>query len=147
VLLLCLARGTAAQGPAGHEFGIQTVSALADPVFVGGGISFGLRPEGRTRLLSTVSVGSRSGRFAARGELLLQYLIDPARWRGWGLYGLGGIAGVTGRSGAGYVVLGIGVETAPGGKSGWMVEGGVGGGVRVALGWRRRWLHRPQRMP
>jgi hypothetical protein len=56
------------------------------------------------------------------------------------MYGLGGVAGQVGRGSQGYVVLGLGLERAPGGRSGWALEAGVGGGVRVTVGWRWRWL-------
>ena len=146
-MLQGLARNAVAQGPTGLEFGVQALATLADPSFAGGGISFSVRPEDRTRFAAAITPGARDRRFALRGDLLLEYMLDPARFRGVGVYGLGGVAGVTGRSGAGYIVLGIGVESAPGGSSGWAAEVGMGGGVRFTLGWRRRWLHRPGRMP
>ena len=42
-------------------------------------------------------------------------------------------------------VLGLGIETRPGARVGLALEAGIGGGVRVAVGLRRRWLHRPGR--
>ncbi len=38
----------------------------------------------------------------------------------------------------GYIVLTLGVESRPGSGGGWFVEGGVGGGVRLAGGYRWR---------
>jgi hypothetical protein len=38
-----------------------------------------------------------------------------------------------------YVLLVIGLETAPGARRGWFAEVGIGGGVRVAAGYRIRW--------
>ncbi|HSB55661.1 MAG TPA: hypothetical protein VLD58_14975, partial [Gemmatimonadales bacterium] len=78
-------------------------------------------------------------RLAGRGELLAQFLLSPGRTRGAGLYGLGGVAGQAGRRDRGFLVLGLGLEGAPGGASGWFAEAGVGGGARVAAGWRWRW--------
>ena len=46
----------------------------------------------------------------------------------------------------GYLVLTVGLENALPRRSGWAVEAGVGGGVRVLLGYRWRWL-RPPRPP
>jgi hypothetical protein len=58
---------------------------------------------------------------------------------------LAGIAGAAGRTDAGYLLLGLGVEAAPGGRHGWWLEAGAGGGVRIALGWRWRSLGREPR--
>ena len=54
------------------------------------------------------------------------------------MYLAGGIAGVGGPEDEGYLVLAIGIEHRPGARSGWFVEGGVGGGARVAAGYRWR---------
>ena len=43
----------------------------------------------------------------------------------------------------GYLLLTLGVESRPGGRAGWFAEAGVGGGARVALGYRQRWQRRP----
>jgi hypothetical protein len=40
----------------------------------------------------------------------------------------------------GYLVLTLGLEASPGGRTGWFLEAGVGGGARIAAGWRRRWF-------
>lgn len=147
LLLLALPSPGAAQEPTGQELGVQALTTIADPSFGGGGISYALRPGGRIRLAAVAAPGVRDGEFAMRGELSVHFMLDPARRSGTGVYGFGGIAGVFGRHDAGYLQLGLGVETRPGGASGWMLEAGVGGGLRVAVGWRRRWLHRPGRMP
>jgi len=131
-----------AQLPTGHEIGVQALATFAAPSFAGGGLSYGVRPGGRPRLVGLVSAGARDGSLAGRGELVVQYLLAPDRRRGVGFYGVGGIGGVTGPGSSGYLVVGLGVESAPGGRSGWMLEGGVGGGVRLSVGWRHRWLHR-----
>jgi hypothetical protein len=142
VLMGGCASAAAGQMPVGREVGIQAFATLAAPSFAGGALSVAWRPGGRTRLALLAAAGARDGSLAARGEALLHYLIAPNRRRGLGFYGLGGLAGVTGRGDAAYLVLGLGVESAPGGRSGWMLEGGVGGGVRLSAGWRYRWLHR-----
>ena len=131
-----------AQLPTGYEIGVQALATFAAPSFAGGAVSYGVRPGGRSRLVGLVSAGTRDGSLAGRGELVLQYLLAPDRRRGVGFYGSGGIGGVTGRQGSGYLVIGLGLEWAPGGRSGWMLEGGVGGGLRLSVGWRLRWLHR-----
>ena len=40
----------------------------------------------------------------------------------------------------GYLVVAIGLEGRPGARAGWFVEAGVGGGARLALGYRWRQL-------
>jgi hypothetical protein len=131
-----------AQLPTGHEIGAQALATFAAPSFAGGGLSYGLRLGGRPRLVGLVAAGGRDGSLAGRGELAVQYLLAPDRRRGVGFYGVGGIGGVTGPGSSGYLVVGLGVESAPGGRSGWMLEAGVGGGLRLSVGWRHRWLHR-----
>lgn len=142
ILVGCLVSAAAGQTPAGHEAGVQGLATFAAPSFVGGAVSIGWRPGGRTRVVALAAGGARDASFTGRGELVLHYLLAPDRRRGLGFYGLGGIAGVSGRGSSGYLVAGVGVESAPGGRSGWMLEGGVGGGFRLSIGWRRRWLHR-----
>jgi hypothetical protein len=141
-LMGCLISAAAGQAPAGHEAGVQGLATFAAPSFAGGGVSYGWRLGGRTRVVALAAGGSRDASFTGRGELVLQYLLAPDRRRGLGFYGLGGIAGVTGRVSSGYLVAGVGMESAPGGGSGWLLECGVGGGFRLTIGWRRRWLHR-----
>jgi len=47
-------------------------------------------------------------------------------------------AGAATTHGAGYLTALVGVEDAPGRTAGWYAEVGLGGGVRVAAGWRWR---------
>lgn len=131
-----------AQEPRGFEAGIETVVTLADPVFASGGASLGLRPGGGTRVVLNVLPGVERGRIAARGELLAQLMLAPAQPRGIGFYGLAGIAGQAGPRDAGWLVLGLGMEGAPAAGSGWHLEAGIGGGVRISAGWRWRRLRR-----
>jgi hypothetical protein len=147
LLLLGFASPALAQEPTGHELGLQALTTIADPTFGGAGVSYALRFGGRMRLTAAAVPGSSDGDLAMRGELALHFLLDPSRRSGAGVYGIGGIAGIFGRQDAGYLMLGLGVETRPGGSSGWMIEAGVAGGFRLAIGWRRRWLHWPGRMP
>ena len=121
-----------------REFGVQAVATFSDPVL---GVLAGygaLRTLGRTRLSLSLGAGSSDGRLAVRGELLGHFLLSPAARRKPGFYLAGGIAGVGGTVDRGYLVLTAGVEQSPGGASGWAVEAGVGGGVRVSLGYRWR---------
>lgn len=133
--------GAVAQQPAPirRELGLQALATIADPALAGGGLYAALRPGGNARLALTLTAGGRDHRLAGRGELLAHFLLNPNRTHGLGLYGLGGLAGVLQSGTRGYLVLGVGVETASGRRSGWAVEAGVGGGVRLTAGWRRRW--------
>ncbi len=138
-LLALLAAPLAAQGPRGVELGVTGVAAGADPAWAGGGLSLGLRPGGRVRLVLAALAGDAAG-LTGRGELTGQYLLWPGRLTGVGAYAFGGVAGQAGARDAGYVVLGLGLEGRPGAASGWHLEAGIGGGARVAVGWRWRRL-------
>jgi hypothetical protein len=136
----CLSTRGVAQEPHGLEAGLELSTTLASPVFAGAGLSVGIRPGGGTRIVATAMPGVERRRLAGRGELLGQFMLMPARVRGVGFYGLAGVAGQVGRRDAGWLVLGLGMEGAPGGRSGWHLEAGIGGGMRIAVGWRWRWL-------
>jgi hypothetical protein len=132
-----------AQGPAGVEAGIQGLILSQRPVWWGGALVGGYRPGGKARLSVTLGAGRTDSRWSARGELLAHLLLSPARRSGAGVYGFGGIAGTAGPRDQGYLVLGLGVERAPALGSGWMLEAGVGGGLRLAAGWRWRRFRAP----
>ncbi|MEO8636518.1 MAG: hypothetical protein ABI587_14680 [Gemmatimonadales bacterium] len=131
-----------AQSLSGWEAGIAGVGAAARPVFAGGGPTLAWRPDDRVRLFATALFGRQGGGTIGRGELGLNYMLEPARLHGVGVYGIAGMAGTTGAHRNGYLLLGLGAESAPGTGQGWLVEGGVGGGVRIAVGYRWRWLRR-----
>jgi hypothetical protein len=97
-----------------------------------------LQTTGRTRLSLGFGAGVSDGELAVRGELLGHFLLSPEEHRKAGFYVAGGVAGVEGPVGRGYLVLTLGLEQAPGRRSGWAVELGAGGGVRVAAGYRWR---------
>jgi len=80
------------------------------------------------------------GNGVGRAELVGQFLLNP-RTTQLGGYAGGGLAGVF-ANGAdnGYLVLMVGIESRPGGRGGWFVEAGVGGGARFAAGYRWRKL-------
>lgn len=143
VFLACLTgvlpREAAAQH--GWELGVQAIGTFADFDFAGGGIWGGWRPGGGTRIGVSLMPGAIDGEFTGRGELTAQFLLNPASPRR-GLYAGGGLAGLAGAKDEGYLLLLLGYESKPGGKSGWVIEGGIGGGVRVLLGYRWRRLRR-----
>jgi hypothetical protein len=133
-----------AQSDRGLEAGVHGLALIQDPAWLGGGVYAAWRPGGKARLALTLNAGSVDQRFSGRGELLAHFVLTPEKTSGAGLYGLGGIAGVTGPRDQGYLVLGLGLERSPGGASGWAIEAGVGGGARISVGWRRRWLGQPK---
>ncbi len=146
-LLLALALAPApllAQEPRGVEAGMLGVLVAGRRDFVGGGGTVGWRPGGGVRVQLAGLAGDRGGA-AARGELVGHLLLEPARGGGLGFYAIGGVAGTFAARARGDLVLGLGMETSPGGRLGLTIEAGVGGGVRLAVGLRRRWLHRPGR--
>jgi len=121
------------------ELGAQALVATSDPALVTAGIYAALRPSARARLAATIGAGVSDSRTAARGELLAHFLLSPGATRRPGAYVGGGLAGVVGPVDHGYIVILAGLESAPGARSGWAVEAGVGGGVRLTAGWRWRW--------
>lgn len=140
LLLAALAAGLLSSGAAAQvrrELGVEGVGLIADPGFAGGGVWAALRPSDRFRLGATVLGGARRDA-ALRGELVAHFLLDPDRRGGAGLYGGGGVAAESGPLGQAWIVAVLGLEGDPGGRSGWVVELGVGGGVRVSVGWRWR---------
>jgi hypothetical protein len=122
------------------EFGVMGIATASDPALVVGGGYGAIRTSQRTRISAGLGAGVSDGRAAWRGELLAHFLLNPTRRQGVGIYGAGGVAAVRGPVDQGYLVLTLGLEARPGGRSGWFVEAGVGGGARLAAGVRwRRW--------
>ena len=124
----------------GGELGVQVVATASDPALAVAGVYGGVRTSARTRLSAAAGVGLSSGDAAFRGEVLAHFLLSPTQGVGPGFYFAGGLAAVEGPVSRGYLVLTLGLEDRPAAASGWGVEVGVGGGVRVMLGYRWRWL-------
>ena len=122
-----------------REVGLQALVTTADPALVTGGLYAALRPSLRLRIAAIVGAGIAAGRPAGRGEVLAHFLLSPMATARAGWYLGAGIAGVVGSVDKGYLVALVGLEGAPGGRSGWAVEAGVGGGARLTAGWRWRW--------
>jgi hypothetical protein len=141
-LLLAAAVSWAAPVSAQHgrEAGVQAIGTASDPALAVAALYGGLRTSNRTRLTATVGAGVSSGEAAYRGEIMGQFLLSPNKRVGPGLYLGGGVAGVAGPVERGYLLLTIGLEARPGGGKGWAAEVGVGGGIRLAVGYRWRWL-------
>jgi hypothetical protein len=123
------------------------MAAASKPGFVGAGFGFGWRDEQRTRIAPAVALGaSGDGRFAVRADLAVHFLLDPSKRSGMAIYGGGGLSlAAGGNRAAPYVLLVLGAENAPGGAGGSFVELGVGGGVRLAVGYRWRKQNAPGR--
>jgi hypothetical protein len=116
--------------------GIATV--FADR-FVGGGIGYAVRPPGRVRFALVGSLGDLEGVAAGRAEALISFHLNAGRARGFTPYGAAGIAAVITRPATrGYLELVLGMEQRPGRRSGFFAEAGVGGGLRIAAGYRFR---------
>lgn len=140
-LVSCIATCLAAQPAAAQqkwEIGVQSIAAFADPAAVVGGAFGAWRPSGRTRLSASLGVGVSDGEVAWRVETLGHFLLSPDERRRPGFYLAGGIAGAGGPATRGYLVVTLGVEQRPQARSGWSLEAGVGGGLRLAAGYRWR---------
>lgn len=118
------------------EFGPLAVATFADRDFAGGGGFLAVRSS-HSRVLAGVLAGARGGGLAGRGELVGHFLLQPST-TGLSPYAGGGVAVVTGDGTDGYVVLVAGVESSPALPSGWAVEIGLGGGVRLGVAWHWR---------
>lgn len=126
-----------------RELGLVGIFTAQDEELFAGGLYGAVRTTRRTRLAMTAAAGSAGGEFVLRGELLGHFLLSPTS-RSVGLYGGGGIAGIAGAGEEGFLVLLLGVEHAPGGRSSWYLEGGLGGGARIAAGYRWRAFRTPE---
>jgi hypothetical protein len=122
------------------ELGIQAIGTLSDPELAVGGVYGAWRPSSRGRISAAAGVGGSGGEAAWRGELLGHFLLAPARKHGPGVYAAGGVAVVGGSADRGYLILAVGIEDRPGEATGWFAEVGVGGGARLAAGYRWRWF-------
>jgi hypothetical protein len=122
------------------ELGLQLTGAFSSPAVAVAGVYGALRTAGRTRFSLSLAAGGWGGEPVVRGELLAHFLLSPEERRKPGFYLAGGIAGLEGAASRGYLVLTAGLEQRPRGRSGWAIEAGAGGGVRVSLGYRWRWF-------
>jgi hypothetical protein len=122
------------------SFGAATV--IANRTLVGAEVGVAHRPSGDSRVALALAGGTVAERPAARAQLTLQLLVNPAARRGPGFYAGVGSAFTArrGSPGQGFLALLLGCEVAPGRRQGWYVELGFAGGVRVAAGWRTRWF-------
>ena len=140
IVAACLTVPSVAGAQAAREVQVHGAGVFASQDFIGGGLGAALRSRGRARADLAVSVGAVDGAVAGRGELVLSYHLSPYRRRGLAPYAGGGIAvQVHDGDTAEYIVLLLGVESAPMRRTGWFAEVGFAGGVRVVGGFRVRW--------
>jgi hypothetical protein len=133
-----LAGATPAASQQAREIGFEAIATASDPALAVAGAYAGLRTSGRSRISVALGAGVSDRELAWRAEALGHFLLSPDQRRGWGPYLAGGLATVGGPVSRGYLVLAIGVEERPGAGSGWAAEAGIGGGLRIALGYRWR---------
>ena len=121
-----------------HEWGAQATGATGRPAFLGVGASWAWRPGLRDRLVLHGAAGSAEHQAAVRLEASWHFLLSPQTRKGVGAYIGGGIAGQFAESNRGWLLLTAGVEQSPAAAKGWFAEAGIGGGVRIAIGFRWR---------
>lgn len=150
LVLASLRPGAAAEAQQAFEYGPQVTGVIAEPGSIVAGGYGAVRSLGRTRFALTAGVGAaEGGNTAWRTELGVHFLLNPRARTGIGAYVGGGAAAADAGDGTnGYVLLVAGLEARPGGASGWSVEAGLGGGLRISAGWRWRtfppnWRFRP----
>jgi hypothetical protein len=131
-----LSRPAAAQGIT--EVGAQAMLTTANPTALFAGPTLARRVGRRDRLAFGLGLGGADGQVAGRGEAMWQFLLSPEAEGRPGVYLGAGLAASVTPAWRGWVVATAGVDWSPGGRSGWMAEVGVGGGVRVVLGYRWR---------
>lgn len=135
------ARPGAARAQQEREWRIQALGtvARASESFIGGGGGLVLRSRTRTGVGVNGFLGVRDGNLAGRGEALLSFSLDPLREQGVAPYLAGGVAVTGDRVGTEeYLVAVLGLSINPGRATGWFVEAGVGGGLRLAAGFAFR---------
>jgi hypothetical protein len=136
-ILLGLVVAPGLWGQTVREFGPQITITTANPTAVVGGLYGAIRPDRRLRLAANAGVGVQGDGVAWRLEALGHFQLNPTSL-GTGVYGGAGVAVAGGTATKGYLVVLLGIEAAPGGPSGWAVELGVGGGVRIGASYRWR---------
>lgn len=131
------AHGAAAQRPL--DFRVVSVGTVTARRYVGGGAGGSVALGSRLRLGALATLGHSAGGLATRDELMVTFHLTPYRRRGLAAYaGAGAALLADSVAAAEYMVLVLGVEAHPGRAAGWFVEGGVGGGIRLAAGYRWR---------
>jgi hypothetical protein len=120
------------------ELGVQALLTTAEPTAVLAGPTLARRVGRRDRLSFGLGAGAAGGKVGGRGEAMWQFLLSPEAEGRPGVYLGAGLAASVAPEWRGWVVATAGVDWNPGGRSGWLAEVGVGGGIRLALGYRWR---------
>ena len=117
------------------EWQLHAMANVGGDTFLGGGIGFALRTNGRMRVGVTASAGDLEGAAAIRPELLGSFHLNPFKRQGVSPYASAGVAAVfSDEYSRWYIVALVGIESRPGTAFGWFVEAGLGGGARLAAG-------------
>jgi hypothetical protein len=146
LVLAALAWPTVLGAQQGHDLQACAIGLVGGRVFVGAGVGAGLRFPGGLRAAFLAGGGwLEPDRAAGRGELVATFHLTPFRRTGVSVYGGAGVAAVAADAWRGYLMLVVGIEARPAGGGGWFAETGVGGGLRVAAGYRAIVLHRRRR--
>ncbi len=130
-----------------RETQLWGLAVASRPALYAAGFGLAWRDNQRTRIAPAVAVGALAdGRFGARADLAIHFLLDPYKRGGTAIYGGGGLtAALAGGRLTPYALLVLGAERNPGGPGGSFIEIGVGGGIRLAIGYRWRKANAPGR--
>ncbi|HEX9754596.1 MAG TPA: hypothetical protein VGA42_02765 [Gemmatimonadales bacterium] len=132
-----------AVGQIRRELGVHLIAASAPRATVVAGPSVAWRVGRRDRVVLQGGAGlEEEGVLAGRLEALWHFHLDPGALGKPGAYLGGGVGALVGDEWRGIVIVTLGLEGSPGARAGWIVELGVGGGVRLGLGYRWRWAAR-----
>jgi len=138
-VLATIVRGAGAQ-LAATEWSVGVTTVAARRTFWGAGVGLAHRSGGQVRAALAAAAGTRDGAAAMRVDATAQFVVTPSArtgvtWSG----GLGlAYAGARHARGAAWVTAQLGAEAAAGRQRAWFVEAGLGGGLRLAAGWRWR---------
>jgi hypothetical protein len=116
----------------------QAMALVRDSSWIGGGLGGGVRFGRGMRVAGTAGVGwAAPDGVAGRGEILVGYHLNPPRPEGIGVYAAAGAAAEVARGvWRGLIVALLGVEVRPWLGGGLFAEAGIGGGVRLVVGYR-----------
>jgi len=125
---------------AATEWSVGVTAVAARYTFWGAGLELAHRPSGQMRGAVAAAAGARDGAAALRLDATAQFVVTPSARTGVTLSGGLGLAyaGARHARGAAWATAQLGAEAAAGRRRGWFLEVGLGGGVRVAAGWRWR---------
>jgi hypothetical protein len=122
------------------EARVELVAVRRSAAHVGAGVGFRAGRTFGVAALGTAFVAGADGADDARLELIGRFLLDPERRARMAFYAAGGAAALLSPDGEwrGVLVTMLGAELGRGERWGPFVEVGIGGGVRLAAGVRRR---------